>query len=71
MKHLARWLVDSVWQIADMIAYSPRGSYIEQKYLRGGFFGGKEGEGGRKVSKSRPLGFFRASGRGLTFLRQS
>lgn len=72
MKHLAQWLVDSVWQIADMIVCSPRGLYIGQKHLWGGFFGGKEGEeGGRKVSKPRPFGVFRASGRELTFLCQS
>lgn len=65
MKHLAQWLVDSVWQIADMIACSPQGLYIGREHLCG-----KEGEGGHKVSKPRPFGVLRPSGRGLTFVRQ-
>lgn len=35
MKHSAQWLVDSVWQIAYMIACSPQGLYIGQEHLCG------------------------------------
>lgn len=51
--------------------FSPGFVHWTGTFMWGGFFGGKEGEGGRKVSKPRPFGVFRASGRGLTFVCQS
>lgn len=71
MKHVAQWLVDSVWQIADMIACSPRGLYIGREHLCGEV--SLVGRKGKEVTRSPNRVLLESLGPvegDLTFVRQ-